>query len=176
MAGLQTLFNQKRQGYIFLDFVVWGLVPCSWGNFFFCFFVLPPFHNSLEFFCMKPQGMLNWKPKCCPPYSGYVKNKLGKVRVAHADGTWNIYYSKLNSAPSRKKERSLFQVLFLAVLSMSPEAHRPVGLGSWHSHSQRWGPLSQWPGLTRNELRMPQSEMMKVRERGSLRGAPIFFF
>ena len=128
------------------------------------FSVLPSFHNSLELFSMKPQGMLYWKPKFRPPRSGYVKDKLGRARVAHSDGIRNTYYLKLKSltllAPPGKKEISSFQVLFLLVLSMTPEAHRPVWLGSCHSHGQGWGPPLKWPGLTRNELRIPWSEMI----------------
>lgn len=57
---------------------------------------------------------------------------------------------------------------------MSTEAHRPVWLGSCHSHSQGWGPPSQWPGLTRPVLRIPQSKMTSSQWEGQPRESSDF--
>lgn len=127
--------------------------------------VFPSFHNSLELFSMKPQGILCWKPVFCPPPSEHV----GRARVALSDGIWSTFLFETQEPDSFSslwgKTKACWKYYSFWCYQ---QLQKPTGLFDWDSANltARGGNTfaAVWsnPKRTRNE---PRGGWCQVSER-----------
>lgn len=80
-----------------------------------------------------------------------MREKLGRARVALSDDVWSMLFETQTPdsfSSLQEKRNKPFQVLFLLLLSMIPEAHKPVFMGFCI-------PIARWPlGMNPEHPRM----------------------